>query len=176
LERAEKCVGDLHTVRVRTATPADIPAMMELERQCATAARWTERQYQSIFQNSCGDAAQRLALVMEDDRNVSSASQSRKESPLIAFLIANHVGAEWELENVVVEPASRRKGVGTKLVDDLLARARAALSEVVFLEVRESNQAARALYVKRGFELAGRRKGYYRKPPEDAILYRRSIT
>jgi ribosomal-protein-alanine acetyltransferase len=150
--------------------------MMELERQCATAARWTEHQYQTIFQISCNDAAQRLALVMEENSNVSTASQSRKKSPLIAFLIANHVGAEWELENVVVEPSFRRKGVGTKLLDDLLARARAALSEFVFLEVRESNQAARALYLKRGFELAGRRKDYYRSPPEDAILYRRSIT
>ena len=94
---------------------------------------------------------------------------------LIAFLIASHLAAEWELENVVVKSTFRRKGAGTALLNELLIRARAAKSESVFLEVRESNQAARALYLKSGFEQKGRRQGYYSNPPEDAILYRRSL-
>jgi len=112
---------------------------------------------------------------MEEDSYVRSEPQSIEKSPLIAFLIANQLGAEWELENVIVHPDFRRKGLGTRLLDELLARARAANSESVFLEVRESNKAAQALYLKRGFELAGRRKGYYRNPPEDAILYRHRL-
>ncbi len=135
--------------------------MMELERQSATAAHWTERQYQRIQTES--DAPRRLALVMEE------------KSTMIAFLIARHLGAEWELENVVVDSAFRRRGAGTTLLDELLTRARAANSESVFLEVRESNQAARALYLKLGFEENGRRKAYYSSPPEDAILHRRSL-
>lgn len=162
-------------MRIRNATSEDIPAMMELERQCATAAHWTERQYQSVFQSREGDASQRLVLVMEEDSYVRSEPQSKEKSPLIAFLVANQLGAEWELENVIVQPGLHRKGLGTRLLDELLARARAANSESVFLEVRESNKAARALYLKRGFELAGRRKGYYRDLPEDAILYRHRL-
>jgi [ribosomal protein S18]-alanine N-acetyltransferase len=46
---------------------------------------------------------------------------------------------------------------------------------VVFLEVRESNGAARALYASRGFEIAGRRSKYYRKPVEDALVLRRAL-
>jgi ribosomal-protein-alanine N-acetyltransferase len=162
-------------LRVRTATPADIPAVMELERQCAAAAHWTEGQYQRVFQSIESDPSQRLALVIDKDHDARSEPRSKVEFPLIAFLIANRVGPEWELENVVVESTVRRKGVGTGLLNELLTRARASNSESVFLEVRESNQAARALYVKLGFEQDGRRKGYYSNPPEDAILYRRNL-
>lgn len=162
-------------MRVRTATPADIPAMMELERQCAEAAHWTDRQYQRGFESTESDPSQRLALVIDKDHDALPEPRSKVGFPLIAFLVANHVGREWELENVVVKLAFRRKGVGTRLLNELLTRARATNSECVFLEVRESNHAARALYLKWGFEQAGRRKVYYTSPPEDAILYRRSL-
>jgi ribosomal-protein-alanine acetyltransferase len=162
-------------LHIRTATPADIPAMLELERHSATAAHWTEGQYQQVFQSTKSDPSQRLALVIDEDHDARSEPQSKVESPLIALLVANHQGGEWELENVVVKLTFRRKGVATALLNELLTRARAANSESVFLEVRESNQAARALYLKWGFEHAGRRKGYYSSPAEDAILYRRSL-
>jgi ribosomal protein S18 acetylase RimI-like enzyme len=57
----------------------------------------------------------------------------------------------------------------------LLDRARETNSERVFLEVRESNQAARAFYARLGFEQSGRRKLYYANPPEDAVLYRLTL-
>jgi ribosomal-protein-alanine acetyltransferase len=149
--------------------------MMDLEQQCATAAHWTEVQYQQVFQRTERDASQRLALVIDENHPSRSAPPSTVEFPLIAFLVANHQAGEWELENVVVKSTFRRKGVATVLLNELLTRARAAHSESVFLEVRESNQEARALYLKWGFEQAGRRKGYYSSPPEDAIFYRRSL-
>jgi [ribosomal protein S18]-alanine N-acetyltransferase len=45
----------------------------------------------------------------------------------------------------------------------------------VWLEVRPSNAAARRLYESRGFQLIGRRRGYYRAPVEDALVMRREI-
>jgi ribosomal protein S18 acetylase RimI-like enzyme len=54
----------------------------------------------------------------------------------------------------------------------LLVRAQEANSKSVFLEVRESNAGARALYEKTGFQPTGRRNSYYTDPPEDAVLYR----
>ena len=162
-------------MRIRTAAPADIPAMLELERQSATAAHWTEVQYQHVFQSPESAPSQRLALVIDEDHDAGFEPRSKREFRLIAFLIAKHLGSEWELENIVVVSTFRRKGVGTALLNELLTRARAINSESVFLEVRESNQAARALYAKWGFEQAGRRQGYYNNPPEAAILYRRSL-
>ncbi len=70
---------------------------------------------------------------------------------------------EFELLNIAVAPSHRGRG-----------HARALLAEMpagrLFLEVRESNQAARALYESVGFRVTGKRKGYYAGPPEDGIV------
>jgi ribosomal-protein-alanine N-acetyltransferase len=79
------------------------------------------------------------------------------------------------LENLVVAPDFRRKGLATGLFAALLTRARETNSESIFLEVRESNQAALALYARLGFVESGRRKLYYANPHEDAVLYRLAL-
>ena len=73
--------------------------------------------------------------------------------------------------NMAVSGPARRHGLGTRLLGEFLDRARVAGAKMVFLEVRESNHAARALYEKWAFVQSGRRKGYYRRPEEDAITY-----
>jgi len=60
-------------------------------------------------------------------------------------------------------------------MEALLVQARQTNSDAVFLEVRESNTAARRLYQKLGFEETGRRKSYYSNPVEDAVLYTRHL-
>jgi [ribosomal protein S18]-alanine N-acetyltransferase len=145
-------------VNIRTATPDDIPFLLQLERDSTTAAHWMLQQYTDLFRD--GAAASRLVLLVERDDFV------------IGFLVAQHIASEWELENIVVSSAERRKGIGARLLQALLDTARKGASESVFLEVRESNLPARRFYEKTGFQQAGVRKGYYRDPPEDAILYR----
>jgi [ribosomal protein S18]-alanine N-acetyltransferase len=149
-------------VQIRSATLADIPSILQLERQSATAAHWTEEQYRQALQR---DGAPRLVLVGAEDSETSPAG----------FLVAQHVALEWELENIVVASTGRRKGLGKRLLNELLAAAKKTNSTAVFLEVRESNAAARTLYEKTGFEQAGRRKSYYTNPSEDAIFYRLSL-
>ncbi len=149
-------------MQIRSATLADIPSILQLERQSATAGHWTEEQYRQAFQR--GGAA-RLVLVGAED----------SETSLAGFLTAQHVPPEWELENIVVAPIARRKGLGKRLLNELLAAAKKTNSTAVFLEVRESNVPARTLYEKTGFEQSGRRKSYYTNPSEDAILYRLSL-
>jgi ribosomal-protein-alanine N-acetyltransferase len=159
---------------IRPATSVDLPSLLNLERQCPTAAHWSEQQYKEIFRmNESGSG--RLVLVVDECAEEGAVERERASSRLSAFLIANQVGPEWELENIVVAPASRRKGLATRLLTALLTRARETNSELVFLEVRESNQSARALYVRLGFEESGRRKLYYSHPPEDAVLYRLAL-
>jgi len=147
-------------VTVRRATLADIPSLMHLDRQSPTAAHWTEAQYRQAFQ---GEGPDRLLLVAESSLDI------------LGFLVACHVAPEWELENIVVAPTSRRKGLGKRLLDALLAAARETNSRAVFLEVRESNATARTLYEEAGFNLTGRRKSYYANPVEDAVLYRLTL-
>ena len=152
-------------MKIRLATAADIPFLMSLARPSATAAQWTEPQYELALQ-------QRLILVAEEASTTTTADSG---SGLLGFLVARHVAPEWELENIVVAARTRRNGLATQLLNALLARARETHSEAVFLEVRESNTAARTLYEKAGFEQTGRRAAYYTNPAEDAILYRRRL-
>jgi len=145
--------------------------MIRLERQSSTAAHWGEAEYGHLFQ--AGDRSRaRLALIADCEL----VGQVRDKAPMVVgFLIAHTVGADWELENVVVADDFHRQGIGRRLVEEFLARARQGQSQSVFLEVRESNTAARALYAKLGFHEIGRRKSYYRTPLEDAVLYGKSL-
>jgi [ribosomal protein S18]-alanine N-acetyltransferase len=148
--------------------------MMNLERQCVTAAHWTESQYLQALASTGGE---RLLLVAEAPPPIPDNPQTKADvdAELLGFLVAAHIAPEWELENIAIAPGARRKGLGKLLLIALLSAARETNSESVFLEVRESNTAARALYEKAGFEQTGRRKSYYTNPVEDAVLYRMTL-
>ena len=143
---------------VRSATPADITAMRAMEAQATTAAHWSEAEYQRLFS---GDPPRLAFLVGEDT--------------VQGFLIARQIGPEWELENIAVAADAQRRGLGSALVRHFLDMAKQAGGESVFLEVRQSNTAARALYHQHGFVETGRRRGYYQHPDEDAVLYRKTL-
>jgi ribosomal-protein-alanine acetyltransferase len=147
--------------------------MTDLERASPTAAHWTPDQYHDAF--DCG-SVERLVLVAETLPSAASDEETRTDAAFLqGFLVARHVAAEWELENIVVAPSARRQGLGQRFLNALLAAAQETNSNSVFLEVRESNAAARSLYEKSGFELTGRRKSYYTNRAEDAVLYRLSL-
>jgi ribosomal-protein-alanine N-acetyltransferase len=165
------------TVLIRHATAADVPAIRELDRQAATAAHWSEEQYMRLFATGAGTLSQRIGLValattIRESSDKNPAPSAKQESAVRGFLVAHGLGAEWGIENLVVAEASRRQGLGRRLVEELIAQARAAGAQSVFLEVRESNYAARALYGNVGFAVNGLRKDYYANPSDDAILYR----
>ena len=143
---------------VRDANADDLPAMIQLERSSPTAAHWTAHQYRQLLTDQ-GPA--RLGLI----------AQESTAPTLLGFLIARRLPSEWELENLVVEPDARRQGIGARLLQELLHRAQQDRGEAVFLEVRDSNVAARRLYEKLGFTENGRRGAYYSNPIEDAVLY-----
>jgi ribosomal-protein-alanine acetyltransferase len=145
-----------------------------MERQSATAGHWTEEQYRLALAR---EGPERLVLVAEDFPPLPSAPETstHAETSPLGFLVAQHLPPEWELENIVVAPTSRRKGLGKRLLDSLLDAAKKTNSTAVFLEVRESNAAARTLYERTGFEQTGHRKAYYKNPSEDAVLYRLTL-
>ena len=115
-------------------------------------------------------------MVVESLPQNVSGTVPTASSAVSGFLVAIQIDAEWELENIVVDPGKRRRGFAKQLLEVLVATARSTNSESVFLEVRESNLAARSLYERAGFELTGHRKSYYANPQEDAVLYRLRLT
>ena len=92
---------------------------------------------------------------------------------VIGYCVLLLAADEGEIANVATAPASRGLGVAGRLLDSVLEAAGQAGADAIFLEVRESNAAARRLYASRGFHPVGRRRGYYDRPPEDALLLRR---
>jgi ribosomal-protein-alanine N-acetyltransferase len=89
---------------------------------------------------------------------------------LLGYAAVSTVLDEGSLDTIAVEPAFRRQGVADALVAHVLARGRARNLAFLTLEVREGNTPARTLYEKHGFQVVGRRKNYYDKPREDALL------
>jgi ribosomal-protein-alanine N-acetyltransferase len=91
---------------------------------------------------------------------------------LVGYAVMTLGAAEAHLLNLSIAESWQRRGHGTALLEQLLGAARAYGADVLFLEVRPSNLAARALYGRRGFRQVGVRKGYYpaRKGREDALL------
>jgi ribosomal-protein-alanine N-acetyltransferase len=91
------------------------------------------------------------------------------------YVIARAIADEGEILNLAVAPDGRRGGVGRALVTEVLRVLGGRGVRDVFLEVRESNAGARALYAAQGFREVGRRSRYYRRPVEDAIILRAAI-
>src|SRR5690242_8746055 len=136
--------------RVRPALPADMERIQKIASQNSSAAQWSEKQYEKLFAERSG---LHLVLVAEEGERVQG------------FVIGRLAGDQWEIENIAVDRALQRNGLGSQLVSNFLGQARQN-GNSVFLEVRESNAAARNFYKKLGFFEAGRRKSYYRSPAE----------
>ena len=110
------------------------------------------------------------------------------ENDLAAFLVAldgqgavaGYAGLQVILDegyilNIAVRPDCRRQGVASRLLRVFLDFAKGNQLAFLTLEVRASNEAAIALYVKHGFVQAGVRKNYYQDPKEDALIMTREF-
>ena len=90
------------------------------------------------------------------------------DQDLIGFLALQDLAGELEITQLAVKKAYQGQGLANQLMGFLADR-----PEGIFLEVRVSNQVAKALYEKHGFQPVGQRKNYYQNPVEDAILMAR---
>jgi ribosomal-protein-alanine N-acetyltransferase len=148
---------------VRAAVETDLPKMMEIAAQAGTAAQWNLAEYKKLF--AVETQRDRAALVIEQNgKGVGSK--------VVGFIVGRQLGEEWDIENIVVTGAAQRGGLGSQLLTEFLKLVHGRGGRAIYLEVRESNLAARALYRKWTFLETGRRKEYYENPPEDALLLR----
>jgi ribosomal-protein-alanine acetyltransferase len=98
------------------------------------------------------------------------------DGEVVGVLQWRHLGEEAEILDIAVPTRHRHRGYARFLLKNFLNLARERGTRAVFLEVRESNAAALALYHEFGFEASGRRPGYYREPTEAALLLHLRIT
>lgn len=92
------------------------------------------------------------------------------EGDVLGFAVFQLAAGEASLYALNVDPAARRKGVGAALLTGALAALKAKGADQCFLEVRAANAPALALYRRLGFASAGVRRGFYRDPPDDAVV------
>ena len=147
-------------VQIRPATAADIHDVVAMERVCYSDP-WP---------------ASSFAALPTNDRVFFVVARAADSGKLQGFAIAWYVMDEGELANLAVAPDKRRRGIGQALLDAVTTDALGRRTSELYLEVRESNSAARELYRAAGFEQVGRRKRYYRQPEEDALILRRTLT
>jgi [ribosomal protein S18]-alanine N-acetyltransferase len=139
-------------VIIRPLQHTDLPAILGIERS-AMSAPWNDAQLRAETEAGNG-----IALAAECDGQVCAYAFFRTCLP------------ECELLHLVVAPQWRRRGVANALLQRALADFSGQGYATCFLEVRNSNTAARHLYDKSGFHQVGTRKEYYSQPVEDALL------
>ncbi len=134
-------------------TADHLDQMEEIERLCFSDP-WSRRLLSELLEN---EAAATLAAVGED-------------GTVLGYAGIQVVLDEGYVNNVAVRPEYRRQGVASQLLEVFRRFGEGQGLAFLTLEVRDSNQAARALYARHGFVEAGRRKNYYQHPKEDAII------
>jgi len=140
--------------QIRSAAAADAAGLVAIERR-AFSDPWSEASFREAL-----TSAWTFGLVAETGRG------------LAGYFIGREVAGTGEVLNLAVAPEFRRRGIGGALLDAGLSALQRRSVEEVFLEVRESNRSAQALYLAYGFRAVGQRAAYYRNPREDALVLR----
>lgn len=94
---------------------------------------------------------------------------------VVGYFVLWCIQDQGELANIAVAPGHRQRGLGSRLLDRAVERARDRGVERLFLEVRISNSVAAEMYERRGFHEVGRRRDYYEKPREDARVLMKKL-
>ena len=98
---------------------------------------------------------------------------AEENGTVLGYIGSQAVMDEADVMNVAVDPARRREGIALKLVEALVAGLNEKDVHALLLEVRVSNEPAKALYERLGFVQVGRRPNYYRNPKEDALILKK---
>lgn len=152
------------TVVVRLATAADLPAVDRIERESFNDP-WSMESFTASL------ALGHMRFLVGQVHGETDGS----DSEVVAYVIALLLGHEAEILDIAVAGRVRCQGLGGLLLNTMIADLAEDGARTIFLEVRESNHGARALYRSRSFMHVGRRRAYYRDPVEDALVLRREI-
>lgn len=138
---------------IRKMTLEDVPAVVQLD-QISFSLPWPERSFRFEVTDN---PASRCWVAEQDEQIVGM---------VVAWLFVD----ELHIATIATHPGFRRQGIASRLLTHALLQAMEDGARSSFLEVRESNLPAQAMYRKFGYEESGRRRRYYRDNNEDAIL------
>jgi ribosomal-protein-alanine N-acetyltransferase len=144
-------------IYIRAMYPEDISEIVNIER-LSFSAPWSETSFYSEIYN-----------------RYSIARVAELNGIITGYICTRHIADECHLLNMAVRPDCRRHGIATILLKDVIEDLREWGCRFFFLEVRESNYAARRLYEKFGFKMISLRKNYYVYPAENAVIMMREL-
>ena len=142
-------------IEIQIMNKAHVAQVAELEKICFSAP-WSENSIRSELTNPLS-----LWLVAVENNKV------------LGYVGSQSVMDEADMMNVAVDPSCRRRGIARMLVESLARSLADRNVKSLTLEVRSSNEPAKALYDQLGFEQVGKRPNYYRNPKEDALILRK---
>ena len=151
--------NEIH-LSVERMTEHDLLEVVEIE-EMSNLSPWGWDAYHAELQSKSTS----LMLVAR-----ISQPPEASDNHITGFIVARHLAEEIHVNNVAVKPAFRRRGIGERLLREVLRWGREQEATQAVLEVRAGNTVAQRLYEACGFEVIGRRRGYYRSPLEDALL------
>ena len=144
-------------ILLRDMSAADLAAVVAIEYE-SYSVPWSESTFRGLLRRR--DAEMVVAVVGND---------------VIGYAAFWCVVDQGELGNVAVASRWRGRGLGARLIEEVIRRAARRGIVEVFLEVRPTNTVARRLYERFGFVAVGRRRNYYQQPVEDALVLRRPV-
>lgn len=144
-------------IQLRPMTDADLDALQAIERDLFPDP-WTRMMFRDSL---CHPAVQ--------------AHVAGADAGVIGYCIGMFSADEAEILNIAVARAQQRNGIGTQLLDWMVAACVAQHVTRLFLEVRAGNLAAQQFYARHGFVPVGRRPGYYTVGCEDALVLCRTL-
>jgi len=141
--------------KVRPYRPGDSEAVADICRRSPQSSQWPREIYDQAHSSG------QIVVIAE------------LNGQICGFVVARITGDEAEILNAAVDPAHRRKGIGSALLTTAISSAQAQNAKAIYLEVRESNSAAVSFYQRYGFEKTAERHGYYSSPTENAVVMKK---
>ncbi|MFC7432336.1 MULTISPECIES: ribosomal protein S18-alanine N-acetyltransferase [unclassified Agrococcus] len=146
-------------IALRTATLDDVDAIMAIETASFGLTAWTRDTMARELASEWG----RYVVAVDD------------AGAVVGYVGLRAVGVEGDIQTIAVGEAARGTGLGRRLLAQAQQDARDRGVQELFLEVREDNAPARALYASEGFVEIGVRPGYYQPEGVDAISMRKEL-
>lgn len=137
---------------IRKAIKSDVPGVLEIEKSLFSDP-WDKQLFTDTL-----DSKDKFFLVKEFNGS------------LAGYAIFEKVLDEGHVTNLAVAKQFQKMGIATELVGKIIDLAKDLKIREIFLEVRESNEAAKKLYSGFGFKEIAKRKAYYPKANEDALI------